>query len=149
MERNLEDYINHLKEHHVRITNQRVGMLEFLLDGNPHPTADEIYQALKPKYPSMSVATVYNNLKTFIEFGFVTEMTFGDGSSRFDLTDTPHYHLMCNRCGKIEDFIHPGIQKIVDEVEEKHHFHATSHRFEVYGLCESCQKEIAEKEKEE
>lgn len=148
MERNLQDYIDHLKEHHVRITNQRVAMLEFLLDGNPHPTADEIYRALKPEYPSMSIATVYNNLKTFQEFGFVTEMTFGDGSSRFDLIDTPHYHMMCNRCGKIEDFIHPGLNDIVAEVEKKTNFLSTSHRFEVYGLCEECQKEI-KKEKEE
>lgn len=146
MERNLENYINHLKENHVRITNQRVAMLEFLLDGNPHPTADEIYRALKPNYPTMSVATVYNNLKTFKEFGFVTEMTFGDGSSRFDLTDTPHYHLMCNRCGKIEDFVHSGMEEIIKDVEKENDFHSTSHRFEVYGLCKACQEEIADEE---
>ena len=55
--------IDKLKRAHIRITPQRYGILEYLIENDNHPTADEIYQALAERFPNMSVATVYNNLR--------------------------------------------------------------------------------------
>ncbi len=88
----LEQALNKLKTMGVRMTPQRHAILSYLLDTIIHPTADEIYKALSPRFPSMSVATVYNNLKVFIEAGLVRELTYGDHSSRFDANLSDHYH---------------------------------------------------------
>ena len=84
----------------------------YLLDSMTHPTADDIYKSLESKFPNMSVATVYNNLKVFIESGLVRELTYGDSSSRFDADMTDHYHAVCEVCGKISDFEYPPLSDI-------------------------------------
>ncbi|SFC72436.1 Fur family transcriptional regulator, peroxide stress response regulator [Alkalibacterium subtropicum] len=103
----VEQSIERLKYNNVRITPQRHAILEYLIDQDSHPTADEIYKALEEDFPSMSVATVYNNLRLFTKMGLVKEMMFGDNSSRFDFASTEHYHAICTRCGKIEDIYYP------------------------------------------
>ncbi|WP_368294883.1 Fur family transcriptional regulator, partial [Enterococcus faecalis] len=96
-----------LKEANIRITPQRYAILEYLIENHTHPTADEIYRALEDHFPNMSVATVYNNLRLFTEIGFVQEMSYGDASSRFDFSSKKHYHVICQKCGKIVDFHYP------------------------------------------
>jgi len=80
----LQDALDTLKTTGVRITPQRHAILEYLIQSMAHPTADEIYKALEGRFPNMSVATVYNNLRVFREVGLVKELTYGDASSRFD-----------------------------------------------------------------
>lgn len=140
-EQQLEKAIDTLKGSGVRITPQRHAVLDFLLNSESHPTADEIYKALEGKFPNMSVATVYNNLRVLKEIGLVRELTYGDSSSRFDCDTTEHYHVICEECGKIVDFYYP----ILDEVEtlagQVTGFDVSHHRLEVYGTCEDCKEE--------
>lgn len=132
-----------LKSTGVRVTPQRYAILEYLLTSLGHPTADEIYRALEDKFPNMSVATVYNNLRVFKEAGMVRELTYGDASSRFDANMTEHYHIICRECGKIVDFEYPPLFQVEKEAEEKTGFRVETHRMEFYGVCNSCQKEKA------
>lgn len=136
----VEQSIERLKYNHVRITPQRHAILEYLIDKDTHPTADDIYQALESEFSSMSVATVYNNLRLFIELGLVKEMKYGDTSSRFDFSSTEHYHAICTDCGKIEDIYYPGLDDVESVASNLTGFQVTSHRLEVYGLCPECQK---------
>ncbi|CAM5589272.1 Peroxide operon regulator OS=Lysinibacillus sphaericus OX=1421 GN=perR PE=3 SV=1 [Lysinibacillus sphaericus] len=108
----LQDALDTLKTTGVRITPQRHAILEYLIQSMTHPTADEIYKALEGKFPNMSVATVYNNLRVFREVGLVKELTYGDASSRFDFVTNDHYHMICECCGKIVDFHYPGLDEI-------------------------------------
>ena len=105
-----DEAIKQLKQENIRITPQRVAILEFLASHASHPTAEEIYRAIEVHFPGISVATVYNNLRLFTEIGFVKEMNYGDASSRFDFKTEPHYHAICQRCGKISDFYYPGLK---------------------------------------
>lgn len=132
-----------LKSTGVRVTPQRYAILEYLLTSLGHPTADEIYRALEDKFPNMSVATVYNNLRVFKEAGMIRELTYGDASSRFDANMTEHYHIICRECGKIVDFEYPPLLQVEKEAEEKTGFRVETHRMELYGVCNSCQKEKA------
>lgn len=134
----LDTALDKLKSTGVRMTPQRYAILSFLLESMSHPTADEIYRALADKFPSMSVATVYNNLKVFIEAGLVRELTYGDDSSRFDADMSEHYHAICNQCGKISDFEFPSLTDIERAAAEHTGFHVHGHRMEVYGVCRSC-----------
>lgn len=132
--------IDKLKANKIRITPQRYGVLEYLIENDNHPTADEIYKALSDRFPSMSVATVYNNLRLFTTIGFVKEMKFGDASSRFDYATTQHYHAICENCGKVEDIYYPGLEDVEKVTAELTGFKVSSHRLEIYGLCTECQK---------
>lgn len=136
----VEHAIEDLKEANVRITPQRYAILEFLIEHRTHPTADEIFRSLEDRFPNMSVATIYNNLRKFVEIGIVQEMSYGDAASRFDFGVQKHYHAICTECGKIEDFFYPGLEDVEMASSELTGFQISEHRLEVYGLCPSCQK---------
>ncbi|MCJ8014474.1 transcriptional repressor [Paenibacillus sp. KQZ6P-2] len=134
----VEHALEQLKTNGVRITPQRHAILTYLMDSMSHPTADEIYRALEPKFPSMSVATVYNNLKMLIEAGMVHELTYGDNSSRFDANVSDHFHVICQKCGRIEDFSYPSLEDVERTAEEITGFQIQGLRMELYGICGSC-----------
>ncbi|MGX4670295.1 peroxide-responsive transcriptional repressor PerR [Cerasibacillus sp. JNUCC 74] len=144
-ENRLQEAINTLKESGVRITPQRHAVLEYLLNSTIHPTADDIYKALEGKFPNMSVATVYNNLRVLREVGLVRELTYGDSSSRFDCNTSDHYHIICNSCGKIVDFHYPSLDEVEALAEQVTGFKVSHHRMELYGVCEECQKTTEKK----
>ena len=134
----LKDALDSLKTTGVRITPQRHAILEYLIDSMIHPTADDIYKALADKFPNMSVATVYNNLRVFREVGLVKELTYGDAASRFDFITGDHYHMICESCGKIVDFHYPGLNEVEQLASHVTGFKVNSHRLEVYGTCPEC-----------
>ncbi|MCM3704015.1 peroxide-responsive transcriptional repressor PerR [Paenibacillus macerans] len=133
--------LEQLKNNGVRITPQRHAILTYLLESLSHPTADEIYRSLEPRFPNMSVATVYNNLKMLMEAGMVRELTYGDNSSRFDADVSDHYHVICERCGKIKDFSYPSLEDVERKAEEATGFQIQGHRLELYGVCSECRME--------
>jgi len=139
----LKEALDTLKVSGVRITPQRHAILEYLINSMAHPTADEIYKALEGKFPNMSVATVYNNLRVFKDVGLVKELTYGDSSSRFDFTTHDHYHAICESCGKIVDFQYPGLDEVEQFASHVTGFKVSHHRLEVYGLCPDCAKKEA------
>ena len=139
----LRDALEMLKKSSVRITPQRHAILEYLIDSMSHPTADEIYKALEGKFPNMSVAKVYNNLRVFREVGLVKELTYGDSSSRFDFTTSDHYHVICMDCGTIVDFHYPGLDEVEHLASHVTGFKVFQHRMEVYGVCPNCAAKTA------
>lgn len=140
MEQRFEQALDKLKMTGVRMTPQRHAILSYLLDTQAHPTADEIYKALVPKFPSMSVATVYNNLRVFIDSGLVKELSYGDASSRFDADLTTHYHAQCRKCGKIVDFNYPPLGDVELAAARETGFTVEGLRLEVYGVCPDCDR---------
>lgn len=138
MSNHLSEALEKLKNNGVRMTPQRHAILSYLLHSLNHPTADDIYKALESKFPNMSVATVYNNLKVFMETGLVRELTYGDDSSRFDADMSDHYHATCVSCGKIVDFEIPPFIEAEFAASKQTNFHVQGHRFEVYGTCPEC-----------
>ncbi|RIX47280.1 transcriptional repressor [Paenibacillus nanensis] len=130
--------LEQLKTNGVRMTPQRHAILSYLMESKSHPTADEIHKALSPAYPSMSVATIYNNLRLFVEAGLVRELTYGDDSSRFDADLSDHYHAICKSCGEIVDFGYPPLLEVEKAASKETGFTVHGHRMEIYGLCGNC-----------
>lgn len=139
----LKGALDTLKKSGVRITPQRHAILEYLISSESHPTADDIYKALEGNFPNMSVATVYNNLRVFRNAGLIKELTYGDASSRFDFVTHDHYHIICDECGTIVDFHHPGLEEVERLASHVTGFKVNSHRLEVYGTCPSCASRVA------
>ncbi|MFC7284845.1 Fur family transcriptional regulator [Phocicoccus pinnipedialis] len=131
--------INKLKCTGVRITPQRKAVLEYLIDTEEHPTADDIFKALSHEHKNMSVATVYNNLKLFKDTGLITELSYGDSSSRFDFRTNPHYHIICTECGTITDFEYPALEEVEHLAGLLTGYEVHGHRLELYGRCPKCQ----------
>ncbi len=138
MGQNVKMALEQLKMTGVRMTPQRHAILSFLMESKSHPTADEIYKALSPDYPSMSVATIYNNLRLFVEAGLVRELTYGDASSRFDADLSDHYHAICKCCGDIVDFGYPPLLEVERVASKETGFVVQGHRMEIYGICTRC-----------
>lgn len=135
----VEEAVQKLKDSNIRITPQRYAILEYLIEADSHPTADDIYKHLEHRFPNMSVATVYNNLRLFTEIGFVIEMAYGDASSRFDFASSKHYHALCDECGKVVDIHYPGLEDVEAATEQLTGFKIRDHRLELYGICPECQ----------
>ncbi|MHB8124328.1 MAG: Fur family transcriptional regulator [Desulfitobacteriaceae bacterium] len=131
--------LRQLKDKGVRFTPQRQAILEFLLRTDTHPTAEDIYQDVKAKFPGVSLGTIYNTLNMLKEHGHLLELSYGDMSSRFDGNAKNHYHVVCSGCGKVIDYHRPLIQ-LEQEAEEKTGFQVTGHRLEFYGICPQCRK---------
>lgn len=135
----LQEALTKLRDAGVRMTPQRHAILTYLLETMSHPTVDEIYKSLEGKFPNMSIATVYNNLRTFKEADLVRELTYGDNSSRFDANMIEHYHAVCVKCGSVEDFHYPSLHEVEEQAAVSTGFQIETHRMEVYGICSCCQ----------
>lgn len=135
------EILKQLKGSGVRFTPQRQAILEFLLETKTHPTAEDIFQHVKAKFPGVSLGTIYNTLNMLKEHGHILELSYGDMSSRFDGNAKNHYHLVCLNCGRVLDYERP-LMELEEEVLQKTGFRVSSHRLEFYGLCPDCQKKV-------
>jgi Fur family peroxide stress response transcriptional regulator len=134
----MENIIAILKKENIRVTPQRQEMIAILKNTNDHFTAEEIYQILVKQFPSVSIATVYNNLKLFIKLGFVQELQFGEGLSKYEWINEEHYHIICTSCGKIEDFYYPQLKEVEAFAQDLSKFHINKHDLQFYGICKEC-----------
>ena len=124
-----------------RLTRQRRLILQILESRRDHPGAQEILEEAKKVQPSISLGTVYRNLKVLAEQGVIKEIsTLGEGS-RFDAQPVPHSHLVCRRCGKVVD-VHFDLSETLDaEVSKQTGFLSVSHALTFYGVCPDCATE--------
>ena len=137
----MDKVIEKLKKDNIRITPQRQEMILILKNSQEHVTADEIYKKLVKQFPSVSIATVYNNLKLFVNIGFVKELQFGEGLSKFEWLEKDHYHIICSDCGKIEDFYYPELKEVESFAKDLTKFNIKKHHLLFYGLCKSCSEQ--------
>src|SRR5438477_7353295 len=105
-----------LAEQGYRITPQRLAVVGALVDARNHPSAEDLFARVRESCPTTSLATVYKTLHTLKEIGEVLELEFG-GSNRYDgVRPQSHPHLVCTRCGKIEDVDLDGISALAAQV---------------------------------
>lgn len=123
----------------VRMTRQRKIILDEIRSMHTHPTADELYMKVKDSLPKISLGTIYRNIDILHKEGLILKLETGGTQLRVDGTITPHWHILCENCGAIED-----IKPIENIVLKKHVFENTnyqyvSHQMDVKGICPSCQ----------
>lgn len=97
-----------LQEHGVRPTPQRLAVYEYLLTHRTHPSAEAIYEALLPMYPSFSRTTIYNSLKALMQAGLIRVVTIDPLEQHFDGDAADHGHCRCEKCGRLFDFDIPS-----------------------------------------
>jgi len=132
----------HLKRVGMKHTGQRDTILRTFLDTRDHLSTDELYRLVKKKNERIGFTTVYRTLKLLAESGLASEVAFNDGVTRYEhqYQRRDHHHMVCNECGSSVEFFSPGIERIEQEIGRKHKYVATRHTFQIYGVCETCQK---------
>ncbi len=133
-------FSEHLAQNGLRLTGQRRLILDQFLKTDRHLSQDEIYLALRSH--GVGRATVFRTLKTLQECGVISPVVGRDGTSRFEVElDRPHHdHLICIKCGRIQEVRWPALEKIQDEACRKAGFAPKWHRHEVFGACKDCAK---------
>jgi Fe2+ or Zn2+ uptake regulation protein len=91
-----------LKRAGLKLTPQRMAIVRELADDLTHPTAQELFERLRPAFPTMSFATVYNTLDALAKLGLVGSLRLGS-AVRFDPNTSPHHHAVCDACGAVVD----------------------------------------------
>lgn len=99
-----EDLLKELKNKNIRLSHQRLKVLEYVANHRCHPTVEQIYTDLHKEIPTLSKTTVYNTLSTLIKAGLVKLITIEDNETRYDIVTKNHGHFKCEYCGTIYDF---------------------------------------------
>jgi len=103
-----------------------------------------VYKALIEADEDVGLATVYRVLTQFEAAGLVMRHHFEGGHSVFELnSDEHHDHIVCTKCGKVEEFFDEVIEQQQDQIAEKLGFKITDHSLYIYGICPSCRKDGA------
>jgi len=127
------------REHGLAATHQRRVIFETVMSLEGHPSPELIYEAVRKKIPSISLATVYKNVRTFLESGMLREVSMHHGSIRVEPNESEHYHLVCTRCRQITDLdraslqVHPRTRK-----RSLQGFQITRISVDVLGICAAC-----------
>jgi Fur family peroxide stress response transcriptional regulator len=137
----VNDFIQICQEHHLKVTPQRIAIYKVLLDSNPHPTADAVYQSVKKEHPSISFDTVNRTLQTFAKTGIVDVVEIFGGAKRFDLNVTNHHHMHCTQCGKVYDFYHRKYDHLEIPATVREQFQVISKRVVLKGVCKVCREQ--------
>jgi Fe2+ or Zn2+ uptake regulation protein len=132
----------------LKLTPQRMAIVKELASDETHPTAQEIFERLKPGLPTMSFATVYNTLGALSSAGLCAAMSLAPGSGRFDPNMTPHHHVVCDVCGAVRDV--PAGAAVAEGTLESSAARAVAHvapGFDVRsverifrGICAACSR---------
>jgi Fe2+ or Zn2+ uptake regulation protein len=123
-----------------RMTFQRQVILEELMSVTSHPSANDLYEMVKSRIPNVSFGTVYRNLKLLEGLGLLQELNYGKSFSRYDGNPDNHYHILCEKCGRMDD-IPVDIKNMLDrETSEATGYNVKAHRIEFYGLCPACRE---------
>lgn len=123
----------------LKTSKQRQAILNELCSRCDHPTAEQIYFKLKDQYPSLSLATVYRNLKLLEENNIVMRIPCPE-ADRFDGKTKQHYHMTCLNCSQIVDLEVENDEQI-DAIPKAFGGKITGHSLMYYGYCEKCTKE--------
>lgn len=118
------------------MTPQRIAILECLNGNKCHPSAEEIYHAVKDKFPTMSFATVYNNLEALLQRGNILSLTIDSKRMRYDPNTSDHHHLICLECRKIVD-IHIDVKLHIPD-DKTCDFDILGNQIVFYGNCPDC-----------
>lgn len=136
----MENITSIFKEKKLKLTPQRLAVYKYLMSTNDHPSAEIIYKALQPEYPTMSLATVYKALKTLVEVNLVQEINVGEGNFRYDANSEEHAHIQCINCSKVTDLENVSFSYLNKTAEENSEYKILSNKIFFYGLCKDCKK---------
>ena len=130
-----------LKKAGLKVTLPRIKILEILeSSNNRHLSAEDVYKMLLDTGEDVGLATVYRVLTQFESAGLVTRHHFEGGHSVFEMNEGSHHdHIVCVKCGRVEEFVDETIEKRQADIAKKAGYDMTDHVLYIYGICANCQ----------
>ncbi len=119
-------------------TRQRAAVFDYLSRVDHHPTAEEVFLAVKHDMPRISLATVYKNLEALVSCGAASKLAYSDGAARYDIRTDHHYHSRCLKCGRISDLEPEADKQVIRLIKLPSGFRVENYRLEVEGYCKNC-----------
>lgn len=126
-----------LRDHGLRVTPQRRAIIQALQESQPHPTAEQIFARVRAVMPDLSHATVYNTLRELAAIGVLRELDLGLRERRYEINPLNHAHLVCVRCGCIEDVPYDSDPLALLDGRARG-FHVVDYRLVFRGYCPEC-----------
>ncbi len=133
-----KELIELFRQKDLKVTTQRLLVTQYVLSHKDHPSADQIYNALKEDYPTISLATIYKTLNLLKDIGLVHELGFGEGAVRYDPNTHVHINLICTKCHDIKDYYPDDIESWWHQLTEKLDEEPVGQRIDIYYQCEKC-----------
>lgn len=122
-----------------RYSKKRAAILETLRATTEHPSAETVYNRLKPEHPDLSLGTVYRNLALFVENGDAVSVGIVNGQERYDGNPAPHAHFVCEKCGRVIDIDVPDdVSRLYRRVSDSAGVTVTGHAVTYTGVCDKC-----------
>jgi Fur family peroxide stress response transcriptional regulator len=135
----MQNYKTRLKEYHLKATPQRIYMIEEI-EKKGHIDIDTLYESLKNIFPYISLATVYKNINSMTNNGFLTEVKIPKLKTRYEISKENHAHLLCKKCGELMD-IDINSKTITNKAERESGYKIEKTLITFEGICPKCQKE--------
>ena len=126
-----------------RYSEKREAIYACLRETDTHPTADWIFQQLRPRYPDLSLATVYRNLSQMRASGRIQSVGVVDGQERFDADLSPHTHFICTGCQSVRDLPYIALPLDTKKRAEDYGLHITGISLQLTGLCPRCRRTLS------
>jgi Fur family ferric uptake transcriptional regulator len=128
-----------LREYSLRITPQRMLLVDIVRSMPDHFTAEDVFQRMVLTYPAVSLVSVYRGLETLRKLGLVTRTELGDSSAAYEWAlGRRHHHLICSHCGWVQQLADHELDALRDQLRDHHGFQATIDHYAIFGLCATC-----------
>lgn len=127
-----------------RYTRQRAAVYDYLQSVDSHPTAEDVYTAVRRRVPNISLATVYKALDALVDSHMAAKLAYAEGPARYDCRSEAHYHVRCLTTGQVRDLPTPFDPDLLNKLDptlverlRMQGFHVTTYRLELLGHLES------------
>jgi len=137
MPQSAHDRIDELKTSGLKATVPRLKVMQIFQDSRErHLSAEDVYRVLLEQGSDIGLATVYRVLMQFVQAGLLERRHFEGGKAVFELNEGRHHdHLVCLRCGRVEEFVDAGIEARQRAIAAERGFELQEHALALYGVC--------------
>jgi Fur family peroxide stress response transcriptional regulator len=139
----IEQFERLCREQRLPVTTQRRAVFEAIIGRKDHPTADQIYDEVRERLPSISRTTVYRILDGLVQLGLITKICHPGSAARFDPKTHQHHHLVCLRCDTIIDLEEKRLNRLTWPDVRKHGFEIRDYHIHFRGICARCRDALS------
>lgn len=137
----LQTLMDRAREYGMRMTKQRVVILQALCELEGHASAEDIFRRVTIHRRDVDLSTIYRTLERLCDLRIISETDLGRGCTEYELvTEQPHHHLVCRCCHQIVDLDHDYLASLAKAIRRDTGFEPIVDHFAIFGLCPSCQK---------
>jgi len=133
------NYEKFLREHHLKVTPQRLGILS-LMHNAGHISVDDLYVRIKKQFSSISLATLYKNINAMLDSRIITEVKIPNAKQKYEIVKAPHIHLLCQKCKEFLD-LELNLEGLINEASQQSHYEIEESNIILSGLCKRCQED--------